>query len=216
MNERPQSTQSPPSDLTKLLQDWSAGSDAAGERLMGRIYGELRTMAAARLRRERSDHTLQPTALVHEAFLRLVDQRQIDWRCRAQFFDLAGRMMRRVLVDHARRRARSKRGADAVVVSLSGIETPDGGEPESFEDVLALDEALRRLAAIDDRKTRIVELHFFSGLSVIETAEVLDCSKATVSRDWRFAKAWLAKELAARPGPDMGGTEPPGEPVRGA
>jgi RNA polymerase sigma factor (TIGR02999 family) len=140
---------------------------------------------------------LQPTALVHEAFLRLVDQRRIDWRSRAQFFDLAGRMMRRVLVDHARRKARSKRGGGAVLVSLSGAAIENRAEPETFEDVLALDESLHRLAKRDRRKARIVELHFFAGLSVVETAEVLGCSKATVSRDWRFARAWIGKELGA-------------------
>ncbi len=166
---------------------------------MRRIYDELRGMASARLRNERAGHTLQPTALVHEAFLRMVDQRNIDWRSRAQFFDLAARMMRRVLVDYARRRARSKRGGDAVLVELAGMEVEDGDTPEAFEDVLALDEALRRLAALDRRKARIVELHFFAGLSVVETAEVMGCSKATVSRDWRFAKAWIGKELDPTP-----------------
>lgn len=215
MSEPLHLTESTSKDLTKLLQDWSSGNDAAGERLIDLIYGELRTMAAVRLRRERSSHTLQPTALVHEAFLRLVDQRQIDWQSRAQFFDLAGRMMRRVLVDHARRRSRSKRGGDMVMVSLHGLQLDDSGEPESFEDVLALDEALHRMADLDERKARIVELHFFSGLSVLETAEVLGCSKATVSRDWRFSKAWLAKELTTQAAQGADRPETPEEAVHG-
>jgi RNA polymerase sigma factor (TIGR02999 family) len=162
---------------------------------MERVYRELRSMASQRLRGERGDHTLQPTALVHEAFLRLVDQRQLDWRSRSQFFDLAGRMMRRILVDHARHRARVKRGGDVKIVTL---ERPDRLPAHlAGDDVLALDEALHRLARHDSRKARIVELHFFAGLSVVETAEVLGCSKATVSRDWRFAKAWIGKALTA-------------------
>jgi RNA polymerase sigma factor (TIGR02999 family) len=202
----------PRNDLTTLLRDWSAGDDAAGERLMHRVYGELRAMAAGRMRRERGDHTLQPTALVHEVFLRLIDQRRIDWRSRAQFFDLAGRMMRRVLVDHARRRARLKRGGNAVTVALSDADASTAGRPEAFEDVLALDEALHRLAERDRRKARIVELHFFAGLSVAETAEIVGCSKATVSRDWRFAKAWIGREL----GRESGKSEQCEEPRREA
>jgi len=173
---------------------------------MERVYRELRTMASRRLRGERGDHTLQPTALVNEAFLRLIDQRALEWRNRAQFFDLAGRMMRRILVDHARRRSRSKRGGDIHIVAL---DRPDRLPARlAGDDVLALDEALHRLARHDQRKARIVELHFFAGLSVIETAEVLGCSKATVSRDWRFAKAWIGKTLSQPTRPPSG--QPPG------
>lgn len=179
-------------DLTDLLRAWGCGSRNALAELMDRVYRELRAMAAVQLRGEREDHTLQPTALVHEAFLRLVGQDRADWRSRAQFFDLAARMMRRVLVDHARARRRLKRGGAAVRVEL----TPTSGKVASkLEDVLALDEAIERLEELDPRQARIVELHFFAGLSVAETAEVVGCSEATVSRDWRLARMWLAREL---------------------
>lgn len=179
-------------DTTQLLKDWSAGDGDALKELMDRVYLELRVMAGAQMRDERGDHTLQPTALVHEAFLRLVRQNRTDWRSRAQFFDVASRMMRRVLVDHARRRRRVKRGGLAVRVEL----TPASGRVDTHcEDVLALDEALRRLRELDRRQSRIAELHFFAGLSVSETAEVLGCSEATVSRDRRMARMWLAREL---------------------
>lgn len=186
-------TRARPRDTTTLLKDWSAGDRDALDELMDRVYRELKALAAAQMRGERPDHTLQPTALVHEVFLRLVDQERIDWRGRAQFFGVAGHMMRRILVDHARARGRAKRGGDLVRVSLSSSEClPASTDPES---VLALDGALEALAGIDRRSARVAELHFFAGLTVAETALALDCSEATVSRDWRLARAWLAREL---------------------
>lgn len=187
-----------PRDTTTLLRDWGAGDHDALDELMDRVYRELKALAGAQMRGERPDHTLQPTALVHEVFLRLVDQERIDWRGRAQFFDVAGRMMRRILVDHARARGRVKRGGDRVRVSLGSSERlPAPADPES---VLALDDALEALARIDRRRARVAELHVFAGLTVAETARVLDCSPATVSRDWRFARAWLARELGGGAG----------------
>lgn len=186
-----------PGDLTGLLRAWSAGDEGALGELMERIYRELKGMAANQMRSERTDHTLQPTALVHEAFLRLVDQERSDWQSRAQFFELAARTMRRVLVDHARRKARLKRGGGAVRVDLDRVgatETVAAGAG-SLEEVLALHEALERLEALDRRQARVVELHLFAGLSVADTAAVVGCSEATVSRDWRLARLWLAREL---------------------
>jgi RNA polymerase sigma factor (TIGR02999 family) len=187
----------PGGDLTDLLRAWAAGDEGAEGALMDRVYRELKAMAGAELRKERTDHTLQPTALVHEAYLRLVDQDRTDWKCRGQFFDLAARTMRRILVDHARRRKRLKRGGAAERVELGPIAARAA---HAFEEVLALDEALERLEHLDPRQARIVELHFIAGLSVAETAETLRCSKATVSRDWREAQMWLARELGGRTG----------------
>lgn len=187
----------PGGDLTDLLRAWAAGDESAEGALMDRVYRELKAMAGAELRKERGDHTLQPTALVHEAYLRLVDQERADWKSRAQFFDVAARMMRRVLVDHARRRGRLKRGGGADQV---GLGPASAQEPSPLEDLLALDEALERLERMDPRQARVVELHFIVGLSVAETADVLRCSKATVSRDWREARMWLARELGGRTG----------------
>ncbi len=183
-------------EVTDLLRAWSGGDGEALTVLAERVYRELRAMAGAQLRSERPDHTLQPTALVHEAYLRLIDQERIDWRCRAQFFDLAARMMRRILVDHARRRRRLKRGGEADPVQLVETLLPAGGDQQGAHlDVLALHEALERLVRLDPRQCRVVELHYFAGLTVAETAEALDCSEATVSRDWRTARLWLAREL---------------------
>lgn len=181
-------------EVTDLLRAWSGGDRRALAELMEWVYRELKGMAAAQLRSERGDHTLQATALVHEAFLRLVDQERADWQCRAQFFDVAARMMRRILVDHARRRARLKRGG-----GIAGWEPAPALEPPpgTFEDVLALDQALERLERLAPRQVRIVELHFFAGLSVAETADVVGCSESTVSRDWRLARLWLARELGS-------------------
>jgi len=178
-------------EVTALLRDWSGGDQRALERLIPLVYRELRKLAASYLRGERSDHTLQPTALVHEAYLRLVDQRGVDWRNRAHFFGIAARMMRRVLVDHARRRLAAKRDGAAYRISGSG----DPIEPERDPDVLALDLALDGLEALDPRQARIVELRFFGGLTVEETAEVTGISTATVKREWQTARAWLAREL---------------------
>ncbi len=181
-----------PDDMTDLLRAWGRGDPKAAEKLTPLIYGELKRMAAERLRAERQDHTLQPTDLVHEAYLRIFDRADISWQNRAQFFAITANMMRRILVDHARRRRRGKRGAGIIRVDLGhAAELPCRRTP----DIVALDDALHDLAAVDPRKSSIVELHFFGGLSVAETAEVLSCSTATVTRHWRMAKAWLLREL---------------------
>jgi RNA polymerase sigma-70 factor, ECF subfamily len=180
-------------DVTALLTRWSSGDASALDALMGLIYEDCRQIAARQLRRERPGHTLDPTALVHELYLRLVDQRRATWENRAQFFGIAARLMRRILVDHARRRRRAKRGGSATLVSLSAAsDEPDAGHTG---DVLAIDDALERLAAIDEDQVRIVELRFFAGLTVEETALVLGRSARTVKREWRLAKAWLFREL---------------------
>lgn len=161
------------------------------EELMVRVYDELRRLAANYLGRERVDHTLQPTALVHEAYLRLVSQTSVEWRNRDHFVGLAARMMRRVLIDHARGHRRDKRGGG---LKLALVDTDGVAEAEG-EDLVALDEALNRLARKHPQKSRVVELRFFGGLSIQETARVLQVSDSTVERDWKFARAWLAREL---------------------
>jgi RNA polymerase sigma factor (TIGR02999 family) len=181
----------PERDVTGLLREWSGGNRQALERLMPLVYGELRKLAASYLRAERADHTLQPTALVHEAYLRLVDQRSVNWQNRAHFFGIAAQMMRRILVDHARRRQAAKRdGATYRLQTEPGLEDVDR-DPE----LLALDEALTGLETLDVRQARIVELRFFGGLTVEETAEVTGISPATVKREWQTARAWLAREI---------------------
>lgn len=180
--------------VTRLLIDYGRGDRAALDTLLSQVYDELRRLAAAQLGRERADHTLQPTALVHEAFLRLVDQHSVDWRNRAQFFGLAAQMMRRILVNHARDRAALKRGGGAEKVTLGAVE--DWSGDDTF-DVGDLDDALERLTALDARKGRVVELKFFGGLTTEEIAEALETSTATVERDWRFAKAWLYDALSS-------------------
>jgi len=161
---------------------------------MPAVYDELRRQAARYLRREQAGHTLQTTALIHEAYMRLVDQRNVQWQNRAQFFGIAAQMMRRILVDHARTKKRVKRGGSDIKVSLADATMP---VEERDLDVIALDEALTRLAEIDEQQSRVVELRFFSGLTVEETAEVMGISPATVKRDWSMAKAWLHRELSA-------------------
>ena len=177
-----------PSRVTQLLLDWSDGDERARDEVLPLVYDELRRLAALYLLRERHDHTLQPTALVHEAYLRLVDQRQVNWRNRAQFVGLAAVMMRRILVNYARDRAAGKRGGDLQKVPLSDADEP--GRPQDV-DVIVLHDALDQLSAIDPRKSRIVELKFFGGLTTNEIAEVLQLSPATIERDWSFARAWL-------------------------
>ena len=181
-----------PGAVTELLRAWGDGDDGALEQLAPLVEGELRRLARAYMRRERRDHTLQPTALVNEAFLRLTDARRVRWQDRAHFLGISARLMRRVLVDHARSRGYQKRGGGAERVTLE-----DGlvASPEPAVDVLALDRALEALAAVDDRKSRVIELRFFGGLTVEETAEVLHVSPDTVKRDWRLAKLWLLREL---------------------
>lgn len=182
-------------DVTVLLTAAAAGDAEAAEALMPLVYAELRRRAASLMRRERSDHTLQPTALVHEAFLRLVQQDRVDWQGRTHFFATASQFMRRILVDHARGRLRERRGGnDAVRISL------DDGLPLSVErdsDVVALDEALERLAVLDPRQADIVVMRFFGGLSVEEVAAHLGQSKRAVEAEWTMIKAWLKRELTA-------------------
>jgi RNA polymerase sigma factor (TIGR02999 family) len=181
--------------ITQLLIDWNNGRNAALQDLLPLVYGELRRIAAQRLRRERPDHTLQPTALVHEAYIRLIDQRRVRWQNRAHFYGVAAQVMRRILVDQARARNAEKRGAGWERVTLIGDKTPNGGSREI--DVLALDGALERLAALDAQQERIVELRYFGGLTLDETAEVIGISTATVKREWAIARAWLRAELSA-------------------
>lgn len=183
-------------EVTQILHDWSDGDAGAPERLMPLVYDELRRQARHYLSRERGEHTLQPTALVHEAFLRLVDQTRVDWKNRAHFYGTAANMMRRVLVDHARGRATEKRGGGAVRLSTDDLQIPIEERAASF---VALDEALDNLAKIDERKARIVEMRFFGGLADAEIAEVLQLSTRTVLRDWRFARLWLFRELSMTP-----------------
>jgi len=181
-----------PAAVTELLRAWSNGDDGALEQLVPLVEVELRRLARGYMARERPDHTLQTTALVNEAFVRLTDARQVRWQDRAHFLGISARLMRRVLVDYARRRGFHKRGGDAQRVTLQDdlVRTPD----PAF-DVVALDRALEALAKFDMRKSRIVELRFFGGLSVEETADVLQVSTDTVKRDWRLAKLWLLREL---------------------
>jgi RNA polymerase sigma factor (TIGR02999 family) len=175
-------------EVTRLLVQLTDGDNAALDDLLPLVYAELRRLAANYLRRERQGHTLQPTALVHEAYLRMIDQTQVRWQNRAHFFGVAAQMMRRILVDHARSQQAEKRGGDVQKFSLDENIDVSG---ERAADLVALDEALARLAEIDPQKSRIVELRFFGGLSVEETAEVLNVSAPTVKRQWRMAKAWL-------------------------
>lgn len=186
----------PSHDVTRLLQAWAAGDLEARERAMALVYRELRRRAAAHLRRERPGHTLQPTALVHEAYLRLADQRHAVWRNRAQFLAVASQMMRRILVDRARARRAVKRSGQWTQVTLdnaTGLSTMPKGV-----DLLDLDVALDQLAAFDARKSRIAELRFFGGLSLEEMSHVLDVSSKTVERDWQLARAWLFKALSGQ------------------
>jgi RNA polymerase sigma factor (TIGR02999 family) len=178
-------------EVTRLLQDVQQGRGEASDRLIRLVYDELHDLAARYMRRERPDHTLQPTALVGEAYLRLVDQRSISWQSRAHFFGIAAQAMRRILVDHARRRRATKREGGQRVTLDEGLAAVDGRSL----DLIALDDALQRLAALDERQSRVVELRFFGGLDIDQTAEALGISPATVKRDWVFAKAWLQREL---------------------
>lgn len=200
-------------DVTRLLLDWRDGDKAALDALMPLVYDELRRLAAGQLRHERPDHTLQPTALVNEAYLQLVEQRQMNWQTRAHFFGAAANLMRRILVDHARAHNAAKRGGDAVRVSLSDVTALI--EQQSIE-VLLLDQALNELQALDPELARLVELRYFAELSIEETAEVLALSPATVKRHWNSAKVWLHRRLtqgatneaAADPLPPPNPTQP--------
>ena len=179
-------------DVTGLLDDWSRGDRRALETLLPVVYAELRRIAARQLRRERDGHTLQPTALVHEAYLRLVEQRSVSWESRSHFFGVAAQVMRRVLVDHARRQGAKKRTAGAQRVPLE-----DAAETAAVDEipVLLLDHALRRLEKLDPGLAQIVELRAFGGLTIEQAAHVLNVSPTTAKRDWRTAKAWLTNEL---------------------
>jgi RNA polymerase sigma factor (TIGR02999 family) len=180
-------------DITQMLQQWCDGNKEVLDELLPLVYSELRRQAARHLRRERKDHTLQTTALIHEAYLKLVDQRNVKWESRTHFFAIASQAMRRILVDYARTRTRVKRGGDDIKLSLEAAE-PLASNEKSV-DLIALDEALTRLAMFDQQQSRVVELRYFSGLSLEETATILHISRATAAREWNMAKAWLHREL---------------------
>ena len=184
-------------DITSLLKKLAEGNQHAGSELVPVIYQELHRLAANHLRHERPDHTLQPTALVHEAYIKLVAQRNTDWQSRAHFFAVASNLMRRILVDYARRNLRAKRGGGQVRMSLDGVLLVSPNRPDKM---LALDESLTRLEKLDARQGRIVELRYFGGLTVEEAAEFLGVSSTTVRREWTSAKAWLYGELKERHG----------------
>jgi RNA polymerase sigma factor (TIGR02999 family) len=187
--------------VTRLLHDLRNGDTTAEGKLIPLVYNELRKLAAHYMRRERPDHTLQATALVHEAFMRLTEQRDVSWQGKAHFFGVASQLMRRILIDHARGRLRAKRGGGGQKLSFDeNLLLTDARS----EELLAVDESLDRLAKLDPRQARIVELRFFGGLSVEEVAEVVGISSKTVKRDWSLAKAWLYQELVASYGNDSG------------
>lgn len=194
-----------PGEVTRILHAWGKGDPQALGQLMPLVYEELRRIARQRLRRERPDHTLQPTALVHEAYLRLVDQRGATWQNRAQFFGVAAQVMRRILVDYARRHQAAKRGGSALKVTWDDASMPP---EERADELVALDDALSRLAQMDPRQGRVVELRVFSGLTVDETAQVLGISPATVKREWTTAKAWLSREIRQGSSGEAGGVGP--------
>jgi len=180
------------SNVTQMLRDWSNGDREVLDKLIPIVYEELRRQAARYLRRERPGHTLQTTALIHEAYLRLIDQKDVRWQNRAHFYAISAQVMRHILVDHARSRQAAKRGGSDIKLPLEEAMIASEGREV---DLVALDEALERLAAIDPQQSRVVELRFFSGLNVEETAEVLGVSTRTVKRDWNVAKAWLRREI---------------------
>jgi len=183
----------PDGDVTRLLQAWRRGDKSALDALLPLVHEELRRLAKRHMRNERPDHTLQASGLVNEAYLRLIEERGVDWRDRAHFFGVAAHLMRFILVDYARRRAMAKRGGGAVPVTLD--EQIVRADDPAFG-LMAVDQALDKLAAMDERQSRVAELKLFAGLTLEETAEVLAVSTATVTRDWRLAKAWLQRELA--------------------
>ena len=187
----------PTVDVTGLLLDWGKGDRAALDALTPFVYDELRRLARQQFRSERPGHTLQPTALVHDVYMRLVDQRRISWKNRAQFFAVAAQLIRRLLVDHARSRHRLKRGGDAIKVSWTEQVGAKASKDDGF-DLLALEDVLGKLGEMDSQQGSIVELRFFGGLSIEETAEALKISPATVKREWAFARAWLYRELTSK------------------
>jgi RNA polymerase sigma factor (TIGR02999 family) len=179
--------------ITQMLKKWSEGNQEILDKLMPLVYEELRRQASRYLRRERANHTLQTTALIHEAYLKLIDQNQVEWQNRTHFFAIAAQAMRRILVDYARERNREKRGGAAENLPLEEAAFVVSGEKSV--DLVALDEALTRLAEFDERQARVVELRYFSGLSIDETADILGVSNVTVRRDWNMAKAWLHQQI---------------------
>lgn len=183
------------SETTQLLRAWADGDRAALDRLTPHVYRTLRRIAGNQLKNERAGNSMQATALVHEAYLELIDVTNVDWQHRAHFFAVSSQIMRHILLDRARRRVAGKRGGDAERVSLDELPDLSGGRAK---ELIALDDALNALAAIDARKARVVELRFFGGLTVEETAEVLALSPETVMRDWKFARSWLQSELSSR------------------
>lgn len=185
---------SPPKEITELLIAWSNGDKAAVDQLMPLVYQELRRLAANYLRRERSDHTLQATELVHEAYVRLIDQQNMTWKNRAQFFGFAAQIMRHILVDHARQHLAEKRGGDRQKLAIDEVLNV---VQEKAVDLIALNDALMSLEAVDPQQSRIVELRYFGGLTIEETAEVLGLSPSAVFREWNFAKVWLQRQLSA-------------------
>ena len=180
-------------EVTQILQDWKKGDREAPDRLLPLVYDEMRRLARIHLAKERPGHTLQPTALVNEAYLRLVDQTRVDWQNRSHFYGIAASMMRRVLIDHARAHAAEKRGGGAIRLSIDDVQVP---LEQRAADFVALDEALKRLSQFDERKSKVVEMRFFGGLNDEEIAEVLGVTTRTVLRDWKKARLWLYRELS--------------------
>lgn len=180
-------------EITRLLADWNAGDQAALDRLLPLVYDELRRVASSYMRRERVDHVLQTTALVHEAYLRLVDHQQANYQNRTHFFAVAAQVMRHILVDYARAQSRAKRGDGLPALALSDVAVIS---PDRAEELIVVNDALENLAALDPRKGRVFELRYFGGMTVEEAADALNISPITVARDWRMAKAWLRREIA--------------------
>ena len=185
-------------DITALLIDYSNGKPEALEALMPQVYDELKKLARSYMRKENDSHTLQPTALVHEAFFKLIDQKAVQWQNRAHFYGVAAQLMRRILIDHARNKHAAKRGGNQPALSFD--EALHWNTQDNSPDILALDTALEKLSAIDERQGKVVELRYFGGLNIEETAEALKTSPATVKRDWAMARAWLFRELGLTQG----------------
>lgn len=183
-------------NITQMLRDWSEGKSGAADELLPHVYAELHRQAAAFLRRERPNHTLQTTALVHEAYLKLVDQQRVEWESRNHFFAIAAKVMRRILIDHAKSRHRQKRGGSKDDIQLEEALAATANEIDI--DIIALDEAMTHLAEFDPEQERLVELRYFGGLSLDETAEAMGISRATAAREWQIAKAWLHRELTRK------------------
>jgi RNA polymerase sigma factor (TIGR02999 family) len=186
-------------DITRLLREWQSGEREALDRLILLVYDELRVIASRLASHEWRDGSIQTTALVNEAFMKLVDQRRVDWRNRAHFFAIAARVMRRILLDDARRRLREKRGGGMVTISIEQLSPSPSASPVDTVDVIAIDRALRDLERLDPDQARIIELRFFGGLTIEETGEVLGVSPATVKREWSVAKGWLYRALTSGP-----------------